>query len=31
MEEKTVFPAMEEFLSSDELAEIRREMRERRQ
>jgi hemerythrin-like domain-containing protein len=30
MEEMTVFPAMEEFLSSHELAEIRREMRERR-
>ena len=31
LEEKTVFPAMERFLSVDELAEIRREMRERRQ
>jgi hypothetical protein len=31
MEEKTVFPAMQEFLSADELAEIRREMRDRRQ
>jgi iron-sulfur cluster repair protein YtfE (RIC family) len=31
LEEKTVFPAMEKFLSGDELAEIRREMRNRRQ
>jgi hypothetical protein len=31
LEEKTVFPAMERFLSVHELAEIRREMRERRQ
>jgi iron-sulfur cluster repair protein YtfE (RIC family) len=30
MEEKTVFPAMEEVLTGDELDEIRREMRERR-
>ena len=31
LEEKTVFPAMEEFLSADELGQIRQEMRERRQ
>jgi hemerythrin-like domain-containing protein len=31
LEEKTVFPAMERFLSADELADIRREMRGRRQ
>ena len=30
MEEKTVFPAMEKFLSAEDLAAIRREMRERR-
>jgi hypothetical protein len=31
LEEKTVFPAMEKFLSPDELAQIRQEMRDRRQ
>jgi hemerythrin-like domain-containing protein len=31
MEEKTVFPAMEKFLSADELSQIREEMRARRQ
>ena len=31
LEEKTVFPAMERFLSPDDLSDIRREMRERRQ
>lgn len=31
MEEKTVFPAMERFLCADELAQIRKEMRERRE
>lgn len=31
MEEKTVFPAMERFLSVDDLADVRREMRARRE